>query len=141
MVTTCERDDHGEPPRSSYDEAPGSELPRSIYVALIAAFAWMGMIAWIFFRGPGYTDLLLFEATLLVVIMLGLPVLLVKMADRKKAADHALHSDDPTASSSGNVDIFTETLPEGEAAAQILVIPLALALAATVLGIVWVSVS
>ena len=125
-----------DPKRSAYDEAPGSEIPSAVYVTLIVAFLWMGGIAWLFFHGPGYTDLDLLEATLLVVIMLGLPVLLVKMADRKKAADHALHAG-PEKPNTGKIDIFTETLPEGEAALQIVIIPLTLALGATLFGLVY----
>lgn len=127
-------------PRSSYAEAPGSEMPQAVYVTLIGAFAWMFLVAWVFFHGPGYTDLNLFEATLLAVIMLGLPVLLVKQADRKKAADPALQ-DDTTKPRSGMVDVFTEQLSEGDAAAQILIIPLTLAFGATLIGIVWAVVS
>lgn len=115
------------------DELPGGELPRAVYRSVAAAFAWMILTAWIAFGIGREADFALAAASVLIFIFLALPLLIYITASHHTAAkqetlNHFLHSE---------VDTATGPLPGKDVWIEIAVIPVALALAATLLGIVY----
>jgi hypothetical protein len=115
------------------DELPGGELPRAVYRTVLAAFAWMLAAAWIAFGGSREPDFVLAAASLLFLIFLTLPVLIYVTASHHMTAKpetlrHFLQSE---------VDTATGPLPGLAVWTEIAVIPVALALAATLIGLVY----
>ncbi|HML41608.1 MAG: hypothetical protein JNN24_09740 [Hyphomicrobium zavarzinii] len=115
------------------DELPGGELPRAVYRSVAAAFAWMILTAWIAFGIGREADFALAAASVLIFIFLALPLLIYitashHMAAKQETLNHFLHSE---------VDTATGPLPGKDVWIEIAVIPVALALAATLLGIVY----
>ncbi len=133
--------DHSEPANPSStpvhskpDELPGGELPRAVYRSVLAAFAWMLAAAWIAFGSGREASFALAASTLLFVVFLVLPVLIYVTAShhtktRRETLDHFLHS---------NIDTATGPLTGRAAWIEIAVIPVSLALAATLIGAVYI---
>lgn len=120
--------DHPKP-----DEIPGGELPRAVYRSIVFAFVWMLLAAWIAFGTAREADFTLAFASLLFFIFLGLPVLISitarhHMTAPRETLEHFLDAD---------VDTATGPLPGRAVWIEIAVIPVALALAATLIGIVY----
>ena len=123
--------------RSSYGSVPGGELPAVVYQSILAAYAWVLIAAWLAFGGTGSVDLDLAVGTALAMVFFSVPIILYKSADLrsrvpKLGLDRFLSS---------RFDTATGSLSGGEAWAQILLIPLVLAIAATLIGGVWVFVA
>jgi hypothetical protein len=123
--------DSGEQSRSGYGTVPGSELPPVVYVTVFAAFAWVLLAAWIAFARDAEGDLALSFVLVLTVVFFALP-LLVYLTARHRARKPATRGDFLPA----RVEIWTGTLTGASAWLQILLIPAALALAATLIGAV-----
>ncbi|WP_295557084.1 hypothetical protein [uncultured Hyphomicrobium sp.] len=116
------------------DEIPGGELPRAVYRTVGAAFAWMMLAAWLAFGTAREADFTLAFASLLFLVFFGVLLFIVTTARHHMTApretlDHFLQSD---------VDTASGPLPGRAAWIEIAVIPLALALAATAIGLVFV---
>lgn len=119
------------------DELPGGEMPRAVYRSVIAAFAWMMFAAWLTFARGREADFALAAASLLILIFLMLPFLIYvtathHMTAKQETLDHFLHSE---------VDTATGWLSGRQAWVEIAIIPVALALAATLIGIVYAFTS
>jgi type IV secretory pathway VirB2 component (pilin) len=120
--------DHPKP-----DELPGGELPRAVYESVVGAFVWMLLAAWIAFGTAREADFTLAFATLLFLIFFAILAFISVTARRHMAAQeetlaHFLHSE---------VDTATGPLTGRAAWIEIAVIPVALALAATLIGMVY----
>ncbi len=108
---------------------PGSELPGFVYrsVAWICVAAML--VVWLAFDRNSHIGSLLIIVTLVLGAAIGLPAVLAHMG--KSRTDFL----------SSNVDTATERLTGAEAWTQILIIPLSLALATILIGIVYMSVT
>jgi hypothetical protein len=119
-----------QPVRSNYGTVPGAEFPVAVYVSVFAAFAWIVLASWLAFANDADADLALGIAAVLTVVFFALPVLirLTAMthprADREKANNFR----------ASRVEIATGTLSGSSAWLQVVLIPAALALAATLIG-------
>ena len=120
-----------QPARSNYGAVPGSELPVAVYISVFAAFAWIVLASWLAFANDADADLALGMAGVLTVVFFALPVLvrLTAMAHPRARPEKA---DDFLAS---RVETATGTLSGASAWLQIVLIPAALALAATLIGV------
>jgi len=116
--------------RSNYGAVPGAELPVAVYGSVFVAFIWVVVVAWIAFANDADADLSLGMAVVLTIVFFALPVLirLTANAHANTARDRKL---DFLAS---RVETATGTLTGASAWLQILLIPAALALAATLIG-------
>lgn len=128
--------DAGEGPRSSYGSVPGAELPAFVYVSVLIAFAWVMLASWLAFAGDPDAVLALGIAIVLGIVFFALPIIIHRVAaahsDRRRQAGRDFLS--------SPVETETGTLPGATAWLQVLIIPLALALAATLIGITYVLV-
>jgi hypothetical protein len=115
-------------------DLPGGELPSPVYRSIVLAFAWMLLASWIAFASGAETDLVLTVAAVLFAVFLGLPLLIHATAAHHTEAkpetlQHFLTS---------SVDTATGPLSGREAWLEIALIPAALALAATLIGLVFI---
>jgi hypothetical protein len=124
-------DDNAAPeqPRSGYGLVPGAELPGAMYLTALLAYVWMLTAAWLAFGSSEESDLNLGVVSVLTIVMFALPILIVRTATRR------LSKRSPN--SSNLVGTATGDLPMSEACVQILLLPLALALAATAFGLTY----
>jgi hypothetical protein len=120
-----------QPARSNYGAVPGAELPVAVYISVFVAFAWIVVASWIAFAKGADAALALGIAGVLTVVFFALP-LLVWLTARS-------HSDTPRDATrdflASHVETATDTLSGASAWLQILLIPAALALAATLIGV------
>ena len=116
--------------RSNYGTVPGTELPIAVYGSVFAAFIWVMVAAWIAFGNGADADLSLGMATVLTTVFFALPVLV-----RLTAKSHADTTRDKERDFLASpVETATGTLTGASAWLQVLLIPAALALAATLIG-------
>lgn len=115
--------------RSSYGTVPGAEFPTIVYLSVFAAFAWVILASWVAFAGDGDADLALSFVLVLSVVFFALPVLIYLTA-RHRAA----HTGAGKKLLSEPVETATGILSGASAFVQVLLIPSALALAATLIG-------
>jgi len=133
--TLSERETHAagrtEPElRSGYGMIPGAELPVAVYVSVFAAFAWIVLASWLAFANDADADLSLGIAGVLTVVFFALPVLI-----RLTAMAHPrARQEKPHDFLASRVETATGTLSGASAWLQIVLIPAALALAATLIG-------
>lgn len=121
------------PERHKPDELPGGELPRAVYRTVVGAFVWMLLMAWFAFGSSREADFALAAASLLFFIFLCLPLLIFVTASHHiKAKEEPL--DDFLSS---QFDTATGRISGVQAWIEIGIIPVALALAATLFGIVY----
>jgi hypothetical protein len=112
---------------------PGSEFPRVVYASIGAAFVWMFAAAWLAFGTNTGTDLDLVIIGVLFAVFLGIPVILARVARLWWRMPQSPQK--PFLSS--HVDTATGDMPAGQAWIEVLIIPGALALAATLIGAVY----
>lgn len=119
---------------SKPDELPGGEFPLAIYQSVAAAFAWMILMAWIAFGSGREPDFTLAFASLIMIVILALPLLI------RVTARHHMHAEQEPLRKflSTDVDIATGSISGREAWIEVAIIPVALALAATLIGLVYV---
>ena len=132
VVVTPNRNDQArqQEPRSSYGTVPGGELPAFVYVSVLAAFAWIMLVSWLAFAGDMDAGLSLGIAMVLAIVFFALPVIIRQVAaantrNRPQTTDDFL---------SAPVETATGPLRGSSAWLQVLTIPLALALAAALIG-------
>ena len=122
--------------RSNYGSVPGAEFPVAVYASVFAAFAWIVVASWLAFAGDGDADLALGFAGVLTIVFFALPVLV-----RLTAMAHARRDQEPDGDFlSSRVETATGSLTGASAWLQVLLIPAALALAATLIGVTSVLV-
>jgi hypothetical protein len=138
LVLRQDRERSDDERRSNHDSVPGDEFPVAIYRSIVIAFAWMMAAAWLAFGGAGGTDLDLAVATVLFVVFLALPIIMHRTASNRH--DHEPHPA-PQRFRSSQIEIATGTLSGREAWLEVLLIPTALALAATLIGGAYVFLS
>lgn len=109
---------------------PGAEFPVAVYRTVVAGFAWMLLAAWLLFGTTIATDLDLAVITLLFAVFLGIPVVMYRTAASQNRIPRPRWID----FLSSSVDTFTGPLPGWQAWLQVILMPAALALAASVIG-------
>jgi hypothetical protein len=115
-------------------------LPRFVYVSIFAVSAWMLVAMWAAFGGSEHTAFLLVIVTLFAAffsILFSLPAI-VGRARKKKSHEQEQGVDEFLATP---VDTATERLSGAQAWIQIMIVPAAVAIAATLIGIVYLIVS
>jgi hypothetical protein len=128
--------DMQEPPRSDYGSVPGAEFPAFVYVSVLAAFAWILLASWLAFARGADAALVLAVAIVLGIVFFALPLIV-----RRVAVAHSRPEREPAQDFlSAPVETATGPLSGASAWLQVLLIPLALALAATLIGAVSVLV-
>jgi hypothetical protein len=130
LSTTRGAPDDEQQPRSSYGAIPGAELPTFVYVSVLAAFAWIMGASWLAFARGMDADLALGIAVVLAIVFFALPAIIRHVAVAS-TRNHPKTTDDFL---SMPVETATGPLRGSSAWLQILIIPLALALAATLIG-------
>jgi hypothetical protein len=116
--------------RSGYGSVPGDEFPAAVYRSIVIAFGWMMLAAWLAFGGATGTNLDLAIATVLFVVFLGLPITMYRTARNRLQRQRTI----PKEFLSSRVDVATGSLSGREAWLEVILIPVALALAATLIG-------
>jgi hypothetical protein len=109
---------------------PGAELPAYVYVSVLAAFGWIMLASWLAFARDSDADLALGIAIALAVVFFALPILIRHAA---VAFSHP-KPQEPREFLAAPVETATGSLSGASAWLQVLIIPLALALAATLIG-------
>jgi uncharacterized membrane protein len=114
-------------------DIPGSEVPAGIYRLSWFAFVWMLFAAWIVFGRACGVDVDLVVVTIIVAVMSLLPMLV-----RKTACRHEADFETPSRGADATeLETATGKLGNGEAYLQILLIPVALAVAASAFSLVY----
>jgi hypothetical protein len=109
---------------------PGSEFPSILYISIAGAFAWMLGAAWLAFGTSAGTDLDLAMVTVLGIVFIGIPAAMHHTAGTrfqwtpKRMAGFL----------STHVDTWTGPMPAKQAYLEVMLIPTALAVAATLIG-------
>jgi hypothetical protein len=114
----------------------GQELHPRVYKSVVVAFAWILVIARMAF---GYSTEAAWLATVSIlfgIVFFSIPIIM-RRANRMRARWVKRDVEDFLTS---NVEIATGRLPGWEAYLQIMIIPLSLAIAATILGSIWMWV-
>jgi len=134
---------HATPPARPADAAPeerslefqrtGTEIPVAVYETIVFAYAWILAMAWLDFGRSVESAWLATVGIIIGIVFFGIPFALrhtnhALARTRQRDLETFLRSDIETA---------TGRLPGWEAYAQIMIIPVCLALAATALGAIW----
>ena len=127
-------------PRSSYGALPGVEFPSFVYVSVLAAFAWIMIASWLAFAQDMDAALALGIAIVLGIVFFALPIIIRHVARAFTRAKPNAAGDLPGDFLTAPVDTATGPLPGASAWLQVLLIPLTLALAATLIGAVFLLV-
>jgi hypothetical protein len=120
----------GEEPRSSLGTVPGAELPPFVYISVLAAFGWIMLASLFAFARDADAGLALGMAVVLAVVFFALPLIIRHVANRFNARSRPVAGDFLSAP----VETATGPLKGSSAWLQVLLIPLALAIAATLIG-------
>jgi len=123
-------------PRSSYGTVPGEEFPAAVYVSVLAAFAWIMLASWLAFAGDADAALALGIAIVLAIVFFALPIIIRQVAAAHSCGPREVPGDFATSP----VETATGPLTGSSAWLQVLLIPMALALAATLIGTTYVLV-
>jgi len=112
---------------------PGTELPGAVYITVVAAFAWMLMMAWLAFSSSDGIDLDLGIATGLALMFLGVPLAI------HHTATHLMHRAGMSVRTflSTPFDTYTGQMSPRQAWLEVAMIPISLAIAATLIGLVF----
>jgi hypothetical protein len=113
-------------------EAPGTELPSWLYATVASCFFWMIMVAWVVFARDTDIELPLGIILVLFTIIIAMMTAIGRTTRSQTARvrlSRFLVSDVQTA---------TEVIPGSDAWIQILLIPIAIALAASAIGLVFI---
>jgi hypothetical protein len=107
-----------------------AEFPTVVYASVVLAFVWVLIASWLMFGSGSDVDLDLGIATVLFLLMLGIPFVLGKVVISHNRLPRAELRQFLTS----DVEIATGRLSGSQAWVQVLLIPAALAFAATVIG-------
>jgi hypothetical protein len=126
--------------RSLRTPPPRATLPRFVYASIFAASAWMLIAIWAAFGGKEHTAFLLVIVTLFAVffsLLFFLPAIIgrsriKKTQKQEQGVDEFLTTP---------VETATERLSGAQAWIQVLIVPVALAIAATLIAVVYLAVS
>jgi hypothetical protein len=121
-------------PRSGYGSVPGAEFPSFVYISVLAAFAWIMLASWLAFAGDMDAALVLAVGVVLAIVFFALPIIIVRVA----AANSPVRRNMPHDFLSSPVETATGPLRGSSAWLQVLLIPSALALAATLIGVAYI---
>lgn len=114
-------------------DLPGGELPSAVYRSVAVAAVWGLLAAWLAFGRNERTDF-----DLAIVLVFGIIALSVPRLIRITARHHnAVKSEDLQHFLSSRVETETGQMSGGQAWLEIALIPVSLALAATLLGLVF----
>jgi hypothetical protein len=115
-------------------ELPGGELPSAVYRSVAIAFIWGALAAWLAFGRARGVDFDLSIGLIIFIMAAALPWII------RKTASHHISAEKTEVRPFLNSDVDTATGPLSgrQIWIQILIIPAALALAATLLGMVYV---
>jgi hypothetical protein len=111
----------------------GRELPAGVYLSVIGGYVWLALVSWLAFGKEGDVALALAIASVLILVMLGLPTIAFALAWSRSRSE----GEDWYSFFEKKLDTATGPLPARQAWLQILIVPGALALAATLIGIVY----
>ncbi len=114
-------------------EIPGQEFPSAVYLTILGAFAWMLFVAWFAFAAPDGTNLDLMMVTVLGLMFFGIPLVIHHTTVRhtiKEPLTVRRFESQP-------FQTYTGPMPAWQAWAEVALIPVALAFAATLFGIVY----
>lgn len=114
-------------------EIPGQEFPSAVYLTIFGAFAWMLLVAWFAFAAPDGTNLDLMMVTVLGLMFFGIP-----LAIHHTTVRHTIEV--PLTVRRFEAEPFqtyTGPMPAWQAWAEVALIPVALAFAATLFGAVY----
>jgi hypothetical protein len=123
-------------PRSSFGTVPGAELPPFVYISVLAAYAWIMLVSVVAFARDWDAGLSLGVAIVLGLVFFALPIIIRHVA---KAFSHA-KPETPHQFLGAPVETATGPLSGASAWLQVLIIPLSLALAATLIGLAFLLV-
>ena len=111
---------------------PGSELPTTVYWAIVLLYLWMALAAWFAFGGERGVDLNLVVVSVLGTVFLGIPIIMYLAA----AARVPVSRPQSKGFLSARFDTATGEMSGAQALLQLLLVPVALAVAATLIGAV-----
>jgi hypothetical protein len=116
----------------------GEELHPRVYTSVVLAFAWIVGIAWLEFGFERSTEAawIATVAVVIAIVFLNIPFIL-RHANGTRPRGHKQDMEDFLWS---NFETATGSLRGWEAYVQIMTIPLSLAIAATLLGLIWTLV-
>jgi hypothetical protein len=117
-------------PRSNLGAIPGAEFPGFVYGSVLAAFAWIMLASWLAFARDMDASLALGVVVVLGIVFFALPIIVHHVA----TAFSRPRPEMPHDFLSAPVETATGPLSGASAWLQVLLIPLALALAATLIG-------
>lgn len=127
---------------SDVNLAPGSEFPAVAYRSIALAFAGMLLAAWQSFGGDGETNFVLIVILALCIVTAAIPFIIRRLATgRSSPLRAAAQPVELKRFLLSRVDTATGPLSGREALLQVLLIPLALAVAMTAIGLVYVWVA
>lgn len=115
-------------------ELPGGELPNAVYRSVALAFAWMMITAWVAFGRERGLDFDLSVGIVLFAMAGAIPWIIRKTASHHISAKRT----EVRPFLSSQVDTATGPLSGREVWLEILLVPASLALAATLIGVVYV---
>jgi hypothetical protein len=121
---------------STYRSGFGQELPRAVYLSIIAGFGFMLAVAWLAFGADADTDLDLMVVTVLCAVFLLLPVIMYRSGPGRTESE--ARRPDLKGFLAAGIDTATGPLQAREAWLQVLLAPAALAIAAVLIGAVYV---
>ncbi len=127
------------PPVDSDERGPtlGRELPFGVYLSVVGAYVWLVIVSWVAFAKGADVDINLGIVVVIFLLLLGLPTIAFHLAWSHQKGSAAPGRD----FSWSKIDTATGALSGNEAWVQILIIPGALALAATMIGLVyWIEI-
>jgi hypothetical protein len=140
-----ERDDDAERHRFSrpagyeLQPLPGSEMPSALYVLIFAAYAWMLGAAWYAFGRDTGTEFVLAMATVLAAVFFGIPLAMRKTAKPRLSKPQRTGTAKRLRIATAHVETATGSLPAWHAWLEVLLIPFALATAATLIGAAYLA--
>jgi hypothetical protein len=118
---------------------PGSELPSAIYLLIIAAYGWMLGAAWYAFGSEAGTDWVLTMATVLTLVVFGIVLAMRKTAKPLLPKPPRNETAKRLQVATAHMETATGSLPAWHAWLEVLLIPMALAAAATLIGAAYLA--
>lgn len=128
--------DRGPDSPSTYRSGFGEEFPKAVYLSILGGFSLMLASAWLAFGAEADTDLDLMVVTVLCAVFLLLPVIMYRSGSGRRELD--VGKSDLKDFLATGIDTATGPLPARDAWLQVMLAPAALAIAALLIGTVYV---